>query len=261
MIYTPSRTLRSLLVGRDIGAIADQSGLSISRIEQLSDPDRLPTAADREHLSLLAHTLGVASSAIGYHTVMRRAAPSVDGAAPITFVMSTDDSDRYRDIVQQDFDLAGFLANPVAPWNHDYSKPPIGRWVDVGLVDGQLRGSLEFDPNPDHQLARTVEQQYRSGFLNTVSVGFMPGVTVRRNDLDEEDPLHARAGFVFSRNTLLEASAVVVPGNPGATAIARSDTKTGQHTLSWLVGSPTRAEPARHHWLTGQPIDDLSELR
>ena len=266
ILTTPTDTLRFMLVGRSIDDLATATGIGADRIRSLSDSSILPTAADRADLESLARALGVQPRTMGYHAEMKAIQTDGEGSGPIRFAMSTATSDRYSDIVTQNFDLDGFNSNPVAPWNHDYSQPPIGKWENVRIEDNQLRGDLVFDPNPDHKLARLVEEQYRTGFLNTVSVGFLPGTTTKRNTLDEDDPRFARSGFVFDRNVLLEASAVVVPGNSEAVAVSRAAPQpTERHS------PPTEPQPDPMAWLSTNnrtapidslsPIDDLSWLR
>ena len=42
------------------------------------------------------------------------------------FIASTNSVDRYSDIIEQNWDLEEFWANPVLLWGHDSSSPPIG---------------------------------------------------------------------------------------------------------------------------------------
>ena len=243
---TPAQTLSLMLIGRNIDDLSTATGIDPARIRELSDTSILPTVADRSDLESLARAMGVQPRTMGYLAEMKSipSTETTDEPQPIRFAMSTDTSDRYADIVEQRFDLEGFKRNPVAPFNHDYSQPPIGKWENVRIENGQLQGDLVFDPNPEHKLARIVEQQYRSGFLSTVSVGFLPGTATKRNTLDDDDPRFARSGFVFDRNTLLEASAVVVPGNSEAIAVSRaapvverSQPDPEPDPMSWLCNS------------------------
>ncbi len=266
ILTTPADTLRLMLVGRSLDDLATATGITPDRIQSLADGSILPTAADRADLEGLARALGVQPRTMGYHAEMKAIPVDGERSGPIRFAMSTATSDRYSDIVVQNFDLDGFNRNPVAPWNHDYSQPPIGKWENVRIEGNQLRGDLVFDPNPDHKLARLVEEQYRTGFLNTVSVGFLPGATTKRNTLDEDDPRYARSGFVFDRNVLLEASAVVVPGNSEAVAVSRAAPEPAEPQ-----SPPTEPEPDSMGWLSTptktvttdnlSPIDVLSWLR
>ena len=245
---TPAAAIRAALSDSSIGILSEQSGVPEKRIRSFVDGTTIPTAADREDLSAIGRAIGRDPRGMGYQAIMRASPAAADGSVP--FVMSTDSSDRYNDVVEQDFDLKGFLSNPVAPWAHNYAEPPIGKWVDVSVENGRLQGRLVFDESPENDRGRLVASQYRNGFLSAVSVGFLPQSVVRRSELDDEDPNQAKSGFVFGRNILLECSAVVVPGNNEATAIGReSPPETKPHPLDFLVGNVQ----TRHtlSWLTG----------
>lgn len=137
-----------------------------------------------------------------------RAKPKEDG--PIEFVANEESEDRAGDVVLASaWDLSAFKRNPVMQWAHGYNVPPIGRWQDVRVEGKQLLGSAEFDRSDP--FAVQVEQKYRSGFLNAVSVGFRVFEFERR---DEEEK--RAKGFVFKRVELLEISAVPVPMHPRA---------------------------------------------
>lgn len=137
------------------------------------------------------------------------------------FVASTDNPDRYDDIVDQaSWQLERFRRNPVAPWGHDYSVPPVGRVVEVGVQDGQLLATIEWDTAESNPLGRLVASQYAEGFLSAVSVGFRPGRSIPRKQLPKDEPRYKEAGYgmVYYDCELLEISAVVIPANADALA-------------------------------------------
>ena len=131
---------------------------------------------------------------------------------------STPDVDRYGDIVEAPWRLEHFRANPVIPWGHDYSVPPVGRAVDVEIRDGQLEATIEWDSGDHNPLGTLVAAQFAKGMLSTVSVGFYPGESVQRASLQKDDPRHGQRGMVHRDNELLEISAVTIPANPKALA-------------------------------------------
>jgi len=133
-------------------------------------------------------------------------------------IASTPDVDRYGDIVAGPWRLENFKANPVIPWGHCYSQPPIGRAVDIGIEEGILVAEIEWDDDPMNPLGQLVASQFRRGMLSTVSVGFYPGTSTPRSSLPEDDPRRAERGMVHTDNELLEISAVTIPANPNATA-------------------------------------------
>jgi len=116
-------------------------------------------------------------------------------------IMSTDDMDRHGEEVSQNWNLDSFLDNPVVLNGHQYqdTTEAIGR-VEILLqkehsLEGKIRFAVEENPK-----AKIIFDLYKGGFLNAVSVGFIPG---------EEE------------NELLELSAVTVPANALALAKAK----------------------------------------
>jgi hypothetical protein len=133
------------------------------------------------------------------------------------FVLSDGASDRARDIVDQSWVLEEFTANPVAPFGHNYSAPAVGTWRNVAVRNGALTGRLVPFALESYPLSMTVAAQLRARVLRTVSVGFMPGSTIRRGDLPEDDPRYSgRGGLIFVQNNLMECSPTPVPMNPRA---------------------------------------------
>ena len=102
--------------------------------------------------------------------VERRDADS--GAAPVTFVLSTDEVDRHGDVVAADgWVLDAYRRNPVLLWAHDYRRPAIGRAVGLWTEPRRLMARMEFAPTG---FAQEVAALYRTGFQWGVSVGFKP---------------------------------------------------------------------------------------
>ncbi|MEX2431550.1 MAG: HK97 family phage prohead protease [Dehalococcoidia bacterium] len=132
---------------------------------------------------------------------------------PLTFVASDEAEDRLGDVVRADgWDLHAYIHNPVFLWAHDHTRTPIGRSAWVGVDGGRLLATVEFAPT---DFAREVETLYRQRFLRAVSVGFRPAAfTLRKGQNGAVD------GVEFTKQELLEISAVAVPANPRALAKA-----------------------------------------
>lgn len=133
----------------------------------------------------------------------------------VRFVASTDAIDSYDEIVEQDWMLDRFKANPVILFGHDSRSLPIGKALDVAVVEENGRKQLEAtiqlvsaDANP---LAEQVWNSLNEGSLRAVSVGFIP------NDYRFEKR-DGREVFVLSKNELHEISVVPIPANPEALA-------------------------------------------
>jgi HK97 family phage prohead protease len=122
-----------------------------------------------------------------------------------TFVASTASVDRMGDTVEQDFDLAEYLRNPVVLFGHDHDQP-VGKALDVRFENGQLVADIEFAPTERGQEIKALVDH---GTLRALSIGFTPGDTQARPD----------GGLSFAKNSLLEISIVPVPANPDALRI------------------------------------------
>lgn len=140
----------------------------------------------------------------------------------ISFVASDESVDRYGDIIRvAGWDLTNYRTNPLLLFGHDASSVPIGRVNAIDIIGKQLVAEAEFRPEGDSAFADDVWRAIDGGFLNAVSVGFMP--TKAPNPLWKGgDPNSGiLTGFEFTAQELLELSVVPVPANPQALAIAR----------------------------------------
>jgi len=130
----------------------------------------------------------------------------------LRFIGSTEASDRDGDIIlASGWELDNYKANPVFLWAHDYSKPPIGKAIDVRVSNKQLIFDIQFPEEGVYPLADTVYKLYKGGFLNATSVGFVG---------KQKEPI--ANGSKYIRQELLELSAVPVPSNPTALQQAKS---------------------------------------
>jgi hypothetical protein len=153
---------------------------------------------------------------IGHAQETTRAAD--DSKATTRFVVSTDAVARDGHIIDQStWQLDAYRANPVVQWAHDYDSPPIGRAVEIGVVDGRLMATVEWDTALP--LGATVARQFDAGFLSAVSVGWKSGRVTSRSELPPEHRYHGAEGLVFHDNELREFSAVPVPADPHALAV------------------------------------------
>jgi len=134
---------------------------------------------------------------------------------PIKFVASTSSPDRYGDVVdQKGWDLSAYNRNPVVLFNHNPSQMPIGKGRAY-VENEQLMLEVEFDQKDE--MAKTIEQKVRDGYINAVSVGFQPSKTIARSSLPSDHPYHGKSGSYFQASELLEVSIVTIPANNEAT--------------------------------------------
>jgi hypothetical protein len=179
----------------------------------------------------------------------------------LDFVASTATLDRYHEIIEPaGWRLDSYRRNPVFQNAHNYGDVlfTLGKALltEVRTVSGgeALCQRIQFatEVNP---VARIAYGLYKGGFLNAVSVGFIP--------LRWEDGGTGAAGAPAARRRyleqeLLEVSAVAIPANPDALAlglksgaVTKGDVRDTIDILRGLLG----VEPAN-------PLLDLArELR
>jgi uncharacterized protein len=167
------------------------------------------------------------------------------GARQLKFVISTGSVDRDNDTINpQGWALDAFRSNPIIPWGHDYSRPPIARAVSVGLEGGALVSVAEFPPAGIYELADQVYGLAKAGFIKGASVGFRP-IEWQFNE--------ARGPFAidYKQQELLEWSVVSLPSNQEALIQAQAK------GLSW-PGLP--GESMEYIELAEEPERELVEV-
>ena len=154
---------------------------------------------------------------------IRASEPYEESDRVVRFVASDETPDRVGDVIEvSGWNLTNYKKNPVVLWGHDSNNtPPIGKAVNVrrGIgPDGKpaLLPSIEFAPKEAHPFAETVYQLTKGGFLNAVSVGFMPRSTKAISDAERQDLGMPKYGMFYDSADLLEISVVSVPANPSA---------------------------------------------
>ena len=164
------------------------------------------------------------------------------GEGIIQFIACTDGIKRDGNRVRNEgWSFTNFEKNPQFLWCHDYGSLPIGKHVqwEIDKENGEsvLRLWSQFCSADLYPFADKVRQMYEGGFLRAGSVGWIP---LEWEPLkDEED---RTIGFDFTRNELLEFSAVPVPSDPDAIVeavqrgVVNSD-DISQFMRSGLIGS------------------------
>ena len=134
----------------------------------------------------------------------------------IEFIVSTDTRDRAGDIVRADgWELDNYRKNPVFLWAHDYTRPPIGRAIEIEAIAAPKRASgssgvlRAVDEFADTEFALEIFDLYSDKILNAVSAGFDP---IEWQAMFEENDRFV--GIEYTRQELLEHSGVPVPMNP-----------------------------------------------
>ena len=155
--------------------------------------------------------------------------------SPMTFVVSTDEVDRHGDTISvEGWRLAAYMRNPVFLWAHNYTRPAIGRAVDLWKEDHRLMAMMEFAPT---EFAREVATLYQAGYQKGVSVGFRPLQYDVRWDRQTGEAL----GVHFVEQELLEISAAPVPANQSALRKSLEGWPRMQGYYSFQPDSPSSA--------------------
>jgi hypothetical protein len=125
--------------------------------------------------------------------------------------------------------LDNFRKNPVYLWSHDTSAPPIGRFLEIGPVGSQLRGTVKYAERDEYPFADTVFRLTKGGFINASSVSWLPIKWAYAADRSRP------GGIDFSEQELLEASAVPVPALASALVGARAAGIDTQPIFDWAT--------------------------
>jgi HK97 family phage prohead protease len=160
--------------------------------------------------------------------------------------------------------LDAFRANPQALWSHKSDEPPIGRACNVAVEGDRLMGDIEFASADVYPFADQIFRLVKAGFLNTVSVGFMP--------IEYEFSDQAGRGIDFLEQELLEISVCPVPANANALVEVRSwrqrraERRARRAGLAEIEAVETRTEAeliatARHYQFRHLPPRNLDTER
>ncbi|TIX28916.1 hypothetical protein [Mesorhizobium sp.] len=133
------------------------------------------------------------------------------------FIMTTETTDRYRDIVSQaGLNIERFLENPQGLLFHNSRSWPCGTWSDVTKVlsgrPKRTEGVLNFLPEGTDEDADRAARHVAVGSLRTISIGFIPDWSDVDFILDDDEDW--TGGFRFNKSELIEGSLVPVPANP-----------------------------------------------
>jgi phage head maturation protease len=182
-------------------------------------------------------------------------------ASTLDFVASTATLDRYQEVIEPGgWRLDSYRKNPVFQNAHNYGDIlfTLGKALSTEIrttSGGQaLCQRIQFatEVNP---VARIAYGLYRGGYLNAVSVGFIP---LRWEDgTGGAGPQLTGPRRRYLEQELLEVSAVAIPANPDALAlglksgaIVKSDLQETLELLRIMVGAAAAtAEPQPNQWV------------
>jgi phage head maturation protease len=195
--------------------------------------------------------------------------PGTASLPVLDFVASTATLDRYQEIIEPaGWRLESYRRNPVFQNAHNYGDIlfTLGRALvtEVRTVgNGQaLCQRIEFatEVNP---VARIAYGLYKGGFLNAVSVGFIP---LRWEDGGGERGASPRRRYL--EQELLEVSAVAIPANPDALALGlksgavdKTDLEATLELFRAMASQAGRSSPPGLGAYSNQWLDLAREFR
>ncbi len=148
-------------------------------------------------------------------------------------IISTENEDRYLDIVRTDGGVFGpWEANKVVLWAHDHDIPTIARGLWLTAEDGEIKSKYEFAPTA---FAQEVKVLVKGDFLKAHSIGFMP---LEAEWITDPDTGEETGGIDFIKWELLEYSICNVPANRESlsAAIGKGTVKVGDVLRKSLFG-------------------------
>jgi len=126
----------------------------------------------------------------------------------VEIIATSETEDRQGDIVKiAGAQLENFIKNPVILFGHDYSALPVAKAIGIKVEGKQIIMKIQFPTKEVYDFADIVFKMVKSGYLNTVSIGFIP----IKQAYDEE-----LKAYVIEKWEMLETSIVPVPANQDA---------------------------------------------
>jgi HK97 family phage prohead protease len=191
------------------------------------------------------------------------AAPEAGAGATLDFIASTASLDRYHEVIEPaGWRLEAYRRNPVFQNAHNYGDIlfTLGKALVTevrGVGDERaLYQRIQFavDVNP---VARIAYGLYKGGFLNAVSVGFIPLRWEDGGNGSAASQAAAAPRRRYLEQELLEVSAVSIPANPDALALGlksgaveKGDLQAALDLYQTLLGKAVAGTPAQaNRWM------------
>ena len=134
---------------------------------------------------------------------------SEDGLMEI--IINSGKPDMDNDMIDLDGMIVDNSKMPPFAAFHRYDQPAVGKFLSIWRDPQQgLKGIVKWAVN-EYELARTLYQLYKGGYMTDVSIGIQP-IEI------EQDA--ASGGEIYRKWKMLEASAVLIGADPRAQAVA-----------------------------------------
>ena len=171
------------------------------------------------------------------------------GEGLLEAVVASSSKDRHGEILDiKGLDLSKYKDNPVVLWAHDYNKPPIGKSLSVKKMGDKLVAKIQFAINED-EFAHKIYKLYKGGYMKAFSIGFIP------KEMSAD-------GMTFTKSEMIEHSAVPVPANAEALALAyKKGILSESEVKSFGFQANERVEMTLKDILAKKPEDLTAEER
>lgn len=155
----------------------------------------------------------------------------------VEFIISDNTTDRYGDIVNQDWDLKNYWNNPVLLWGHDPSQIDnvLGKCLEINTQEEDDRmlttAKFQLAEEGTSKGVDTVFKLIQQGILRTVSVGFIS------HEIAQAENQKGETQNILAGNELLEVSVVPIPANPNAIALSYEDGSLNDKDIKFMEKS------------------------
>ena len=134
----------------------------------------------------------------------------------IEFIATSEIRDRDHDLIKiKGINTKNYKNNAVVLWGHSSRELPIGKTVKLTKSKDVLKAKIQFAKADENPFADQVYRLVKAGYINSVSIGFMPDY----KQLEYDEKTNTR---IYNKIDLYEISVVNVPANPMATVLSKA---------------------------------------
>jgi HK97 family phage prohead protease len=172
-------------------------------------------------------------------------------------MISTEAIDRSGDIVRATgAKIENFMRNPVVMWAHDYSLPPVAKAISLEIIAGVgIKSAFQFAPWGANAQADTVRKLWAGGFLNAVSIGFIP---TKSEDIKGENANDWFAPQDYLEWELLEYSIVPIPANQEALRMAIKTLAVPEQKRGRILSAANESKLRRASEILQEVLDQVA---
>ena len=133
----------------------------------------------------------------------------------LKFICSTNNVDFIGDrVYMKGINFDRFVKNPVFIYNHQKDELPLGKFLNLEVLNDSLIGEVEFWINPNDVSEWSEHDRFCKSVYEMYLKGFMSAVSISTFDIEFES--NRFGGTDILECELIEVSAVVIPMNENA---------------------------------------------